>query len=98
VSLQICESPNSHAVIYILLVTSAHLADLAYSWHWDPLFLRYLRLTGSLQESDIALAKGLVEQDRKEKKILELSALVESDTLEGRIEGKYRTVHIKVFF
>ena len=51
-----------------------------------------------MQESDIALAKDLVEQDRTEKKILELPYLVESETLEGRIEGKFRTIHLKVCF
>lgn len=51
-----------------------------------------------LQESDIELAKGLVEQDKTEKKILELPMLIETDTLEGRIEGKYRTICIKVPF
>lgn len=50
-----------------------------------------------VEESDIALAKDLVEQDKIAKKILELPCLVESDTLEGRIEGKYRTVHIEDF-
>lgn len=51
-----------------------------------------------LQESDIELAKELVEQDKTGKKILELPMLIETDTLEGRIEGKYRTICIKVFF
>ncbi|KAG0588795.1 hypothetical protein M758_2G228200 [Ceratodon purpureus] len=50
-----------------------------------------------VQDSDIALAKDLVEQDKTEKKILELPYLVESDTLEGRIEGKFRTIHTKDF-
>lgn len=49
-----------------------------------------------VQDSDIVLAKDLVEQDRNEGKILELPYVVESDTLEGRIEGKFRTLHIKV--
>jgi phosphoglycerate kinase len=51
-----------------------------------------------VEDSDIALAKELVEQDKIEGKVLELPLLVESDTLEGRIEGKFRTVDIKVFF
>ena len=51
-----------------------------------------------VQDSDIALAKELVEQDKNEGKVLELPYVVESDTLEGRIEGKFRTIHIKVSF
>jgi phosphoglycerate kinase len=49
-----------------------------------------------MQDSDIALAKDLVEQDKVEQKIVELPFVVESETLETRIEGKYRTVSIKV--
>lgn len=30
------------------------------------------------------------------KKILELQVLVETDTLEGRFEGKFRTIDVKV--
>jgi len=48
-------------------------------------------------EKDIILAKDLVEKDRTNKKIIEMPFIVESDTLEGRIEGKYRTVSIKDF-
>src|SRR4030042_1800908 len=48
-------------------------------------------------EKDIILAKDLVEKDRANKKIIEMPFIVESDTLEGRIEGKYRTVSIKDF-
>ena len=43
---------------------------------------------------DITEAKKLVEKDRKQKKILELPILVESDTMEGKIEGKYRSINI----
>ena len=45
-----------------------------------------------VSQSDIELAKELVEKDRDKKKIVELRHLVESDTLEGRVEGKYRTI------
>jgi len=48
-------------------------------------------------EKDIILAKDLVEKDRVNRKIVELPFIVESDTLEGRIEGRYRTVSIKDF-
>ncbi|KAH7435895.1 hypothetical protein KP509_06G082900 [Ceratopteris richardii] len=50
-----------------------------------------------VQESDIELARGLVEQDRTERKIVELPFLVESDTLEEREEGRYRTINIEDF-
>ncbi|MDP2754769.1 MAG: phosphoglycerate kinase [Nitrospirota bacterium] len=50
-----------------------------------------------IPEKDIILAKDLVERDRVNRKIVELPFIVESDTLEGRIEGKYRTVSIKDF-
>ncbi len=49
-----------------------------------------------MQDSDIALAEDLVEQDKVEHKIVELPFVVESETLEARIEGKYRTISIKV--
>jgi len=50
-----------------------------------------------VSESDIQAAKDLVEQDKKAKKIVELPYVVESETIEGRIEGRYRTRHIKDF-
>lgn len=50
-----------------------------------------------IPEKDIIMAKDLVERDRVNRKIVELPFIVESDTLEGRIEGKYRTVSIKDF-
>jgi phosphoglycerate kinase len=43
-------------------------------------------------EEDRALAMELVELDRAGKKIVELSRLVESDTMEARGEGKYRSI------
>lgn len=48
-------------------------------------------------ESDIEAAKALVKQDETAGKIVELPVLVESDTLEGRVEGKYRKVSINDF-
>lgn len=50
-----------------------------------------------VEDSDIELAKELVEQDKTEKKIVEVQWLVETDTLEGRFEGKYRTINVKDF-
>jgi phosphoglycerate kinase len=55
-----------------------------------------IRVEG-VSESDIKAAKDLVKQDEKAKKIIELPLVVESDTIEGRIEGKYRTINIKDF-
>ena len=46
---------------------------------------------------DIQAAKDLVKLDEKVKKVVELPYLVESDTIEGRVEGKYRTLGIKDF-
>jgi len=48
-------------------------------------------------EDDIRAAKELVRQDRQNKKIVELPFVVESDTLEGRVEGKFRTRDIRNF-
>jgi len=50
-----------------------------------------------VSEKDISLAKDLVEKDRDNRKIVEMPFVVESDTTEGRIEGRYRTVSIKDF-
>lgn len=50
-----------------------------------------------VSEADMGAARKLVEIDQKDHKILELPFLVESETLEGRIPGKYRTVSIKDF-
>jgi len=49
-----------------------------------------------LQDSDIELAKELVEQDKAQGKIVEMDILVETDTLSGRFEGQYRAVSVKV--
>ncbi|MCO5553579.1 hypothetical protein L7F22_007102 [Adiantum nelumboides] len=50
-----------------------------------------------VQESDIELARGLVEQDKTDRKIVELPYLVESDTLEGREDGHYQTISAQDF-
>ena len=50
-----------------------------------------------VSDEDRGLAKELVEKDRKAKKIVELPLIVESDILEDKIEGKYRTISIKNF-
>jgi phosphoglycerate kinase len=48
-------------------------------------------------ETDIEKAKDMVSMDRDEHKIIELPFVVESDTLEGKIKGKYRTLAVKDF-
>jgi phosphoglycerate kinase len=50
-----------------------------------------------VNEEDRGLAQELVAKDRTAKKIVELPLVVESDVLEQRIEGKYRTISIKDF-
>ncbi|MBI5057551.1 MAG: phosphoglycerate kinase [Nitrospirae bacterium] len=50
-----------------------------------------------IEEDDIKAAKDLVNIDREKRKILELPYIVESDTMEGRTEGKYRTISINDF-
>jgi len=55
-----------------------------------------VRIEG-VSDKDITAAKDLVEKDRANNKIVELPYLVESDTLEGKAEGKYRSLAIKDF-
>src|SRR5512134_3294453 len=50
-----------------------------------------------VSDDDITLAKELVEKDRAHGKILELPFVVESDILDGRIEGRYRTLSVRDF-
>lgn len=46
---------------------------------------------------DAELAGELVEKDRTQGRIIELPLVVESKTMEGRIEGRYRTVPVADF-
>jgi phosphoglycerate kinase len=55
-----------------------------------------IRIRG-VHEEDIRLAEALVERDRVFGKIVELPYIVESDTLEGRKEGIYRTLSVRDF-
>jgi phosphoglycerate kinase len=55
-----------------------------------------VRIKGVTDE-DRALAQELVEKDRVQKKIVELPFVVESDTIDGRVEGKYRTISLHDF-
>lgn len=50
-----------------------------------------------VSESDVAAAKDLIEKDRVNQKIVEMPYIVESDILEERTEGRYRTISIKDF-
>ncbi len=56
----------------------------------------HVKIKGVADE-DIAFARELVEKDRARKKIIEFPSIVESETMDGRIEGKYRTISIKDF-
>lgn len=58
---------------------------------------KYKIFIEGIPEKDIIAAKDLVEKDKANNKIIELPYIVESDTLEGRIKGKYRTIFIKDF-
>jgi len=52
---------------------------------------------GGVSKEDRDLAMDLVNLDGKEKKIIQMPYLVESDVLEGRLEGKHRTVQVAGF-
>jgi phosphoglycerate kinase len=53
-----------------------------------------VRIKG-VSDEDRALAQDLVEKDRVQRKIVEFPFVVESDTTEGRIEGRHRTISFK---
>ncbi len=55
-----------------------------------------ISIKGVLEE-DIEAANELVEMDRDEGKIVELPYVVESQTMEGKQEGKYRTISVRDF-
>lgn len=50
-----------------------------------------------VSNKDIDTAKELVSMDRAAQKIIELPFIVESDTMEGRMEGRYRTTSVRDF-
>ena len=50
-----------------------------------------------VSKEDRDLAMDLVGLDRKEKKIIQMPYLVQSDVLEGKVEGKHRTVKVEDF-
>ncbi|KPK27574.1 MAG: phosphoglycerate kinase [Nitrospira bacterium SG8_3] len=51
-------------------------------------------ISGVAEEERIQ-ARDLVHLDSEQQKIVELNGLVESETLEGKFEGRYRTVHVE---
>jgi phosphoglycerate kinase len=50
-----------------------------------------------IDDEDIESAKELVSKDSTEQKILEMPYVVESDTMEGKKEGAYRTIPLSDF-
>ncbi|MBI5409609.1 MAG: phosphoglycerate kinase [Nitrospirae bacterium] len=48
-------------------------------------------------EEDIEAARKLVRIDEERQKLIELPYIVESDTMEGKLEGKHRTISIDDF-
>jgi phosphoglycerate kinase len=50
-----------------------------------------------IAEEDIKAAAELVNKDRDQQKILEMPHIVESDTLDGKFDGQYRTVSLSDF-
>jgi phosphoglycerate kinase len=50
-----------------------------------------------IEPEDVEAAKNLVQMDKNHHKIMELPYLYESDTLEGKIEGKYRIIALDEF-
>lgn len=48
-----------------------------------------------VSEEELAMARELVEMDEKDKKIVELPYLIESETTDGRTEGKWRKVSLE---
>lgn len=55
-----------------------------------------IRIAG-VSDNDITAAKDLVEKDSGKQKIIELPYIIESDSIEGKIEGNYRTIYTKDF-
>ncbi len=55
-----------------------------------------VRIAG-VSDKDIEAAKELVSMDEKDGKIVELPYIVESDILDGKAEGRYRTLSLKEF-
>ncbi|MBI5050834.1 MAG: phosphoglycerate kinase [Nitrospirae bacterium] len=52
---------------------------------------------GGVSDKEIEAARELVAMDKEKQKIIELPYIVESETIEGKTEGKYKTTAIKNF-
>ncbi len=50
-----------------------------------------------IADEDVEAARKLVNTDSRHRKIVELPHIVESDTMEGKMEGSYRTISIRDF-
>ncbi len=50
-----------------------------------------------VNDSDIDAARELVNIDKENQKIVELPYIIESETMKGKIENKYRTISVKDF-
>ncbi len=50
-----------------------------------------------VSDSDIEAAKDLVARDAEAKKVVELPVVIESDTIDGRVEGKFRPRRVADF-
>ncbi len=50
-----------------------------------------------VSDKEVNAINELVDIDKEKMKILELPYVIESDTLEGKIEGKFRTISVKDF-
>lgn len=58
---------------------------------------KYNISVNGVSQVDVEAAKDLVQQDQDAQKIVELPFVVESDTLEGRKEGKHRIISVNDF-
>ncbi len=50
-----------------------------------------------IEEDDIKAAKALVDKDAQHGKILEMPHVIESDTMEEKADGRYRTINLADF-
>ena len=50
-----------------------------------------------IADEDIKAAADLANKDKDQKKILEMPYIIESDTLEGKVEGQHRTISLSDF-
>lgn len=50
-----------------------------------------------IADEDIKAAANLANKDKEQKKILEMPYIVESDTLDGKFAGRYRTISLSDF-